>query len=322
MPFSPDYILYAQHGWADINQGISQLAKTVASPSAKVIVPNLGFVNTWIRIEPLIDKVEAIAQQNQAEHPNTPLRIVGHSMGGLLWLEVLARHPEWWPQVESLVLIASPVGGADLGRLVDPFDLGIGIARDLGRNRRALAERIAAEVPTLIIAGNYVEGSDGIVPVECTKFNCASYVAVPGINHDQMKRHPVVGEIIQQFWQSRDHLCLPQPVESYCSYVIGQLQVVPGMTDARYKGFEKSQLWAVLPRGLVLRTWQNRMGIHHVFLANYAGDCLFAGFVGWPHTEELYKGLFDLKLSCLAMADIPEPIRSIDTNRKIEIPNL
>lgn len=295
MPSSPDYILYAQHGWADINQGIGQLAKTIASPAAKVIVPNLGFVNTWIRIEPLINRVETIAQQTQAEHPNTPLRIVGHSMGGLIWLEVLSRHPEWWPLVESLVLVASPVGGADLGRLVDPLNLGIGIARDLGRNRRALAERIATEVPTLIIAGNYAHGSDGMIPVECTKFNRASYIAVPNIDHDQMKKHPIVAEIIRQFWQSSDHLCLPQPVESFCDRVIRQLQAIPGITDTQYKGFGRSQLWALLPHGLVLRTWQNRMGIHHVFLANDAGDCLFAGFVGWPHTEDLYKELEALK---------------------------
>lgn len=294
---APEYILYAQHGWADINLGISQLAKTVASPKARIVVPNLGFVNTWIRIDPLVDRVEAIAQQTQAEHPDTPLRIVGHSMGGLIWLEVLDRHPEWWPLVESLVLVASPVGGADLGRLVDPLELGIGIARDLGRNRRATAERIAAAVPTLIIAGDYREGSDGVVPIECTKFNQASYVVVSDINHDRMKKHPAVAQIIRQFWQHSDHLCLPQPVESYCDQIIRQLQLIPGITDARYKGFEQSQLWALLPHGLVLRTWQNRMGIHHIFLANYAGDCLFAGFVGWPHTKDLYKSLLDLKLN-------------------------
>jgi pimeloyl-ACP methyl ester carboxylesterase len=295
---SPDYILYAQHGWADVNLGIAQLAAMVASPEARVVVPNLGFVNTWIRIGPLVDRVEAIAQQTQAEHPNTPLRIVGHSMGGLIWLEVLARHPEWWPLVESLVLVASPVGGADLGRLVDPFELGIGIAKDLGHNRRAIAERIAAEVPTLIIAGDYIEGSDGVVPIECTRFNRASYVTVSNIAHDRMKKHPAVAQIIQEFWRHSDHLCLPQPVESYCDQVIRQLQVIPGITDARYRGFNESQLWALLSHGLVLRTWQNRMGIHHVFLANYVGDCLFAGFVGWPHTGDLYKGLLDLKLNC------------------------
>jgi len=292
---TPDYILYAQHGWADINQGIGRLAQQIASPTAKVIVPNLGFVNTWIRIEPLIARVEAIAHQTQTEHPDTPIRIVGHSMGGLIWLEVLARHPEWWPKIESLVLVASPIGGADLGRMVDPFEWGIGIARDLGTNRRSLAERIAAEVPTLIIAGDYDGGSDGVVPVECTKFHRASYVAVNNINHDRMKKHPAVAEIIQQFWQSADHLCVPAPIESECDRIIRQLQSIPGMTDAHYRGFTASQHWSDLSAELHLRTWQNRLGIHHVFLSNRSSDCLFAGFVGWPHTAAFYETLWHLR---------------------------
>ena len=287
----PDYILYAQHGWADIDRGIGSLARQVASPSAKVIVPNLGFVNTWIRIEPLIARVEEIALRAQAAHPHTPMRIVGHSMGGLIWLEVLDRHPEWWPLVQSLVLVGSPVGGADLSRMVDPMGWGIGIARDLGKNRRDLAEKIAAEVPTLIIAANYFQGSDGVVPVECTKFDRASYVEVGSIRHDRMKRHPAVAEVIQQFWRDEMHLCVPMPVETYSRRVIRELRAIPGMTDARDRGFGKSEIWSLLPRGLVLRTRQNKMGIHHVYLVNDMGDRLFSGFVGWPNTSDLYDAL-------------------------------
>lgn len=290
----PDYILYAQHGWADINRGIGLLAQQIASPQAHVVVPNLGFVNTWIRMEPLIQRVEAIAQQTQAIYPQTPLRIVGHSMGGLIWLEVLARHPEWWPLVESLVLVGSPVGGADLSRMIDPFEWGIGIAKDLGRNRRALAEKIAAEVPTLVIAGDCDQGSDGIVPVECARFNQASYVALDNIKHADLKQHSAVAEVIQQFWQSSVHLCVPSLVEGDRDHVIAQLQAIPGMTDAHYRGFKKSTLWAMLPDGLFLRTWQNALGIHHVFVSNAMGDCLFAGFVGWPHTGDLYTELSTL----------------------------
>lgn len=292
----PDYILYAQHGWADEHRGIHQLAQQIASPNAEVIAPNLGFINTWIRINPLVNKVEAIAAKTQAAHPNTPLRIVGHSMGGLIWLEVLSRHPEWWPQVESLVLVGSPVGGADLSRMFDPFEWGIGIAKDLGTNRRAIAEQIAAKVPTLIIAGDYDGGSDGVVPVECTKVHLASYVTVNNINHASLKKHPVVGDIIQQFWQSADHLCVPSPIETPCDRIIRQLQSIPGITDAHYRGFKKSELWALLPNGLSLRTWRSPLKIHHVFLANYMGDCLFAGFVGWPHTQDLYDALCEIRV--------------------------
>ena len=291
----PDYILYAQHGWADVNRGISDLAQQIASPQAEIVVPNLGFINTWIRIEPLVNRVEAIALETQRTHPNTPIRIVGHSMGGLIWLEVLSRHPEWWPQVESLVLVASPIGGADLSRMVDPLSLGIGIARDLGTNRRALAERIAAHIPTLTIAGDYWGGSDGVVPLECTRVHQSSYVETNGIDHASMKKHPQVANIICQFWQSADHLCIPEPIPSYCDTLIRQLQSIPGMTDARHHGFKDSEVWALMPDNLVLRIWRSPIGIHHVFLSNYMGDCLFAGFVGWPHTKDLYNTLHHLR---------------------------
>ncbi|MGI8936049.1 MAG: serine aminopeptidase domain-containing protein [Phormidesmis sp.] len=293
----PDYILYAQHGWADIDRGIGTLARQIASPNARVVVPNLGFVNTWIRIAPLIDQVEAIALQTQADHPETPIRVIGHSMGGLIWLEVLARHPEWWPLVESLVLVGSPVGGADLSRMVDPFAWGVGIAKDLGQNRRSLAERIAAEVPTLVIAGDFYRGGDGIVPLECTKFHQASYVAISGISHHRLKQHSAVANVIQQFWQSSAHLCVPSPIGSYCDRLIRQLQAVPGMTDAHYQGFDKSELWAHLPDGLMLQTWCSRLNVHHVYLSSPSGDCLFAGFVGWPHTVALYDTLWHLRKS-------------------------
>ncbi len=291
----PDYILYAQHGWADIDSAIGTLARQIASPQARVVVPNLGFVNTWIRIAPLIDRVEAIAQQNHLDYPDSPMRIIGHSMGGLIWLEVLARHPEWWPLIESLVLVGSPVGGADLSRMIDPFGLGIGIARDLGQNRRAIAERIAAEVPTLIIAGDSGWGSDGVVPVECTRFNRASYVKINSVSHAQLKQHPLVAEVIQQFWQGANCLCVPSAVESECDRLIRQLQAIPGMTDAHYRNFKESEQWAQLPNGLVLRTWRGRLNIHHVFLSSPTGDCLFAGFVGWPHTIALYRTLWQLR---------------------------
>lgn len=296
----PDYILYAQHGWADIDRGVGNLARQIASPQAEVVVPNLGFVNTWIRMAPLVDRVEAIAHQTQQRHPNTPIRIVGHSMGGLIWLEVLSRHPEWWPLVESLVLIASPIGGADLSRIIDPLSLGIGIARDLGTNRRLLAERIAANVPTLIIAGDYDGGSDGVVPLECTKVPRASYVEVSQINHAGMKQHPEVATIIQSFWQNAECLCVPNSIESSCDYVIRQLQAIPGITDAHYRGFSKSEIWAQLPGNLMLRTWRSNFGIHHAFLSNGMGDCLFAGFVGWPHTQALYDALHQIRESAHA----------------------
>lgn len=127
---TPDFVLFAQHGWADDSKAMAALAHGAATSNTHIVTPSLGWVKTWIRIEPLVQVVERIATEAIATYPNTRIKIIGHSMGGLIWIEVLRRHPEWWSQLHSLVLIASPVGGADLARIFDPLGLGIGMARD------------------------------------------------------------------------------------------------------------------------------------------------------------------------------------------------
>lgn len=68
-------------------------------------------------MEPLIPTLEQYAAELLAEHPDVPVDSIGHSMGGLLWLEVLHRNSAWWPRMRSLTLVASPVAGADLARM-------------------------------------------------------------------------------------------------------------------------------------------------------------------------------------------------------------
>jgi pimeloyl-ACP methyl ester carboxylesterase len=295
MPNRPDYLLYAQHGWADTYRAVAVLAQAVASPQAKVIVPNLGFLKTWWRIEPLIEQLEAVAMAEYAQHPDTPKRIVGHSMGGLLWLEVLQRHPEWWPLVDSLILVGSPVGGAHLGRMVDPLQLGIGIARDLGLNRRPLAEAIAQQVPTLIIASDYDGGSDGIVTVQCTQFRHARYLELPGIGHAHLRYHPLVAQAVKQFWQAPTTFSPLLPTGTPGEAIIRQLQAIPGITDAPYRDFAKAPRWAGLTDGFSLRLWIHPLGVPHVFLADHQQRCRFAGFVGWLHVPELYAALDEIR---------------------------
>ena len=198
---TPDYLLFAQHGWADTSVTMRTLANRLNLENAVVISPNLGFYRTWWRMRPLIIKVSAIAQYYLENFPQIPLRIIGHSMGGLIWLEILNQNPHWWERVDSLVLIASPIQGAELARIIDPFQLGIGVARELAMNRQTLAETIAKAIPTLSIASNYFLGTDGTISVRSTQFQYAQCICVSGVSHADLRVAPEVITHIRQFWQ-------------------------------------------------------------------------------------------------------------------------
>jgi hypothetical protein len=286
---APDFLLFAQHGWADRGNDIGRLARALATPNTHLVVPSLGIIKTFIRIELLVARVEQLAQEAIDKYPETPLRIIGHSMGGLIWLEVLKRHPEWWHKVHSLVTIGSPIGGSDVARIIDPFNLGIGTARDLGKNRRPLAEKIARHIPTLSIASDLRWGSDGMVAVECSKFKNAKFVLVLGIPHAALKCHPQIVPIVQKFW-TNPQIELAANID-LATEIIQQLQSVPGMTDASYKYLKRSQVIIRYPDGTSLRTWKNPLRLTHVFVTDCEEKCLYSGYVGWLHERELSSAI-------------------------------
>ncbi|HEY9881719.1 MAG TPA: lysophospholipase [Leptolyngbyaceae cyanobacterium] len=293
---SPSYVLFVQHGWADDNRAMLGLARALAAPNTKIVVPCLNYAQTWLRIAPLIEAVERTAIATLSQYPNVPLRIIGHSMGGLIWLEILNRHPEWWSRVHSLVLVASPVGGADLGRLLDPLAVGIGIAADLGKSRCAIAEKIAAQVPTLVIAGDIDHGSDGTVMVECTKFPHAQFVRLPGLSHAVLRNHPAVTSIINEFWTDTN---LGETLVTHP--IIQRLRAIPWMTDGHPRDFGKAKVFLTLPDGSTLRTWRNPFGIFHIYVADPEDRCRYSGFIGWIHEADLWQALQEIKAKASAM---------------------
>ena len=286
LTLATDCLLFVQHGWADDNRAMLELGRSLVEAKTPIVAPSLGYAQTWIRIEPLIQTVEQAAVKAILAHPDLPLRIIGHSMGGLIWLELLNRHPDWWPRVHSLVLVASPVGGADLGRILDPLKLGLGIASDLGTNRKPMAELMAEQIPTLVIAGDLDAGSDGTVPVSCTRFAHAHFLCLEGLSHPALRNHPRVTAAIRDFWADFSI------GETIChNSIVQRLQMIPGITDGHRRDFDSAKVVLTLPDGSSLRIWKNLLGIDHVFLASATGDCLYAGFVGWLHSPDLQQAL-------------------------------
>lgn len=294
----PEYLLFAQHGWADTGNNIGRLVKAAVNAQTvnpqtnntqtKVIVPSLGLINTLIRLEPLVKRLEQIATEAIAVHPHSLIKIVGHSMGGLMWLEVLDRNPQWWDRVHSFILLGSPVGGSNVARMVDPLNLGIGTAKCLGKNRRAIAERIAQHIPTLSVASDVGMGTDGLVTVENTKFDYANWLQISDIAHSAMKYHHDMMPIIQNFW-ANPQLGLP-PASTLANQLIQRLRRVTGMTDIDYRDFRRSRIVVRFPDNLALHTWKNPFGINHVYLGQQQqnqSQCLYAGYVGLLHTKNL-----------------------------------
>ena len=283
-------LLFSQHGMSDNNKAMGTLAHKVAPPQSCVIAPSLGVIQTYFEIAPLICKVERVAEQGFKQYPDIPARIIATSLGGVIWVEVLSRHPEWWQRFESLVLLGSPLGGADLARIVDPFGWGIGMAKHLGQNRRILAEQITSKIPTLVVAGNTTGGGDGTVPIESTKLKHAHFICLDGVTHRGLRTHPAVVKVIEEFWsQSREPL--PASENNLISKLIAHFRAVPGITDASERDFSSAKTVFSFSDGTSIRTWINLVGVKHIFVADKHGKCEYAAFVGWIHATGLQRSI-------------------------------
>jgi pimeloyl-ACP methyl ester carboxylesterase len=296
LPFSPqmetetgqvDTLIFAQHGWADDNRAMRRLGTALAHPGTRVIAPNLGYVRTWLRIEPLIGIAERAAQEALAEHPEARIRVVGHSMGGLIWIELLSRHPEWLAQTDRLALIGCPVGGAELAAILDP--LGLTIGRDLRVDRRTQAEAVAAVVPTISIVGGLLGNHDGTVSHQSARLLNARFVQAPSASHASSRHSPWVTRLVRGFFEQP----APPPVD--LDALVAQISAVPGMRPAEPRLLHLSQVHAMLADGSTLRTFNAIPGLRVVCVADGAGQCVFAGAVPWLGRAALNQTLAEIR---------------------------
>jgi pimeloyl-ACP methyl ester carboxylesterase len=280
-------LLFVQHGWADTNQAMLRFGQELASPGDLVIAPNLGYVRTWIRMEPLIRTVEQAAAGALEQHPHATIRAVGHSMGGLIWVELLTRHPEWLVRTDRLVLIGCPVGGAELAGILDP--LGLTIGRDLRVDRRARAEAIAATVPTLTIVGDLLGQHDGTVTHDSARLVNARFVLTPSASHAALRNHKVVVQLVRTFFEQ------PTPPDVNHEGLIARLRAVPGLLPAEQSLMLMAKLAMMLSDGTTLRTLTPMPGLEVVFLADGDGRCRFAATVPWTAKAAYQQVLAEIR---------------------------
>ncbi len=280
-------ILFAQHGWADSNRAMQRFGEAVAPPGALVIAPNLGYVRTWLRIEPLIETAERAAADALAAHPNARILAVGHSMGGLIWIELLTRHPEWLARTDRLALIGCPIAGAELARILDP--LGLTIARDLRVDRRVKAEQVAATVPTVTIVGDMLGPHDGTVSHESARLANARFVLTPSASHASLRNSRWVARLVRAFFDQPDPPTIDLPS------IVSHIQAVPGILGAEPQLIRLARVAVMLADGTTIRSLNAIPGVDLVFVANSEGRCVYAGAVPWTSQAALRQAIAEVR---------------------------
>jgi hypothetical protein len=76
---------------------------------------------------------------------------------------------------------------------------------------------------------------------------------------------------------------------------IAILENVPGMTKAHHRDFKSSNPIIRLRDGTAVRTWKNQLGVDHVFLADSNDTMVYAGYVGWIHSEGLNRAIAQIR---------------------------
>jgi pimeloyl-ACP methyl ester carboxylesterase len=261
--------------------------RALAEPRDLVVAPDLGYARTWRRMAPLVDQVDAAAARLLAQHPATTVLVVGHSLGGLIWLEVLDRHPDWWPRLRALALVAVPVGGTRLGRYLDPTGLSIG--RDLRLDRRALAERLARAIPCLSIAGDCFLGRDGTVSVAATRFAHARSIVLPRISHAGLVRSGTVHRLVSAFFRA------PRPPPTDSAAIVARLAVLPGGGPSAGRGCWWARTVLLFQDGYSVRLLGGPIGARRVFVADNLGRCVYARTVAPADRAALQQTLRDLR---------------------------
>ena len=282
----PDGILFAQHGWADTNRKLLAFGHAVAPPRHLVVAPSLGYLRSWRSLEPLVDRVEGAAEAALAGMDGLPIRVVGHSMGGLIWLAVLDRRPEWRERTAALVLIASPVGGAELGAAF--ASVSFTIARDLSVDRRSAAERVTEAIPTLAVAGDLAMGADGTISVASARLPGARLVCLPRASHAGLLGSRLARGLARAF------LLDPRPPATDAAALIGRLRTVPGMGDGRPHDVIWATVALLFRDGYSVRHWTLPFGGAEVFVVDNEGCCQWAGVVHWQQELALREALRSL----------------------------
>ena len=160
---------------------------------------------------PLEANVERFARYVRDTLGGRPAHFVGHSLGGVLVLDMLNAHPE--VAAASVVLLGAPVRGCLAGRRLGKARIGrwmMGACGTLWGEREARWQR---EVPLGVVAGTLPLGvgrvlgrlpdaNDGVVRVDETEVAGMTARALVPQGHSLLIVSGAVGNLVQRFLAS------------------------------------------------------------------------------------------------------------------------
>lgn len=112
----PRCIVLLAHGYGEhagryahvADQLVAELGAAVYAPDHRGHGRSAGERALVGDVEPLVEDLHEVAGEARAEHPDQPLFLIGHSMGGI----IATRYAQRWPEeLEALVLSGPAVGG-------------------------------------------------------------------------------------------------------------------------------------------------------------------------------------------------------------------
>lgn len=141
---------------------------------------------------PLEANVERLVRFVQDSVGERPAHYIGHSLGGVLVLETLNRHPEIG--VASALLIGSPVRGSFAGRRFGRERFGRWMMGAAARCWEAREARWTREAPLGVLAGSVAIGLGrmvgGALPGANDGVVCVEETAVDGMAASKLIREP------------------------------------------------------------------------------------------------------------------------------------
>jgi pimeloyl-ACP methyl ester carboxylesterase len=157
---------------------------------------------------PLESNVARFARFSRERFAGRPAHFIGHSLGGVLILEMLNAHREI--AAASAVLLGAPARGCLAGRRLASAHLGrwmMGACGDICPEREAAWKR---EAPLGVIAGTLAMGlgralgrlpgpNDGVVRVEETAVQGMAACKLVPLGHSMLIMSGAVGQLVERF---------------------------------------------------------------------------------------------------------------------------